>query len=107
VVREQLQRAGRYLLLEDTSELSWSGKAPISGLGPVGNDAAGLQGFHLHSVLAVRWLWKAAEPAAWPGRPAVDVLGLPVQHYHLRQPCSKEESGHDSKVVKARARESQ
>ena len=29
VVLEQLHRAGRYLLLEDTSEMSWSGKNPI------------------------------------------------------------------------------
>lgn len=54
LVMEQLQFPGRYLLLEDTSELSWSGNEPIPGLGPVGNGAAGLQGFHLHSVLAVR-----------------------------------------------------
>ncbi len=55
VVLEQMHRAGRYLLLEDTSEMSWSGKNSISGLGPVGPGASGLQGFHLHSVLAVRW----------------------------------------------------
>lgn len=107
VVLEQLQLPGRYLLLEDTSELSWAGNEPIPGLGPIGNGAAGLQGVHLHSVLAVRWLWEAAESSDWPGRPAVEVLGLPVQHYHLRQPRPKGESKKDSKIVKSRARESQ
>ena len=55
VVFEQLHQPGQYLLLEDTSEMSWSGQQPIAGLGPIGSGAAGLQGFHLHSLLAVRW----------------------------------------------------
>ena len=27
----------------------------MAGLGPLGNSAAGLQGFFLHTVLSVRW----------------------------------------------------
>jgi hypothetical protein len=40
-VRDQLQSPGVYLLLEATTELSWSGKRPVTGLGPMGNGAAG------------------------------------------------------------------
>lgn len=107
VVLEQLHLPGRALLLEDSSEMSWSGKHPIAGLGPIGPGASGLQGFHLHSVLAVRWSWEAPETDRWPGRPAVEVLGLPVQHYHVREPRPAGEPANNSKVIKQRARESQ
>lgn len=111
VVLEQMHLPGHTLLLEDTSEMSWPGNAPVPGLGPIGNGAAGLQGFHLHSVLAVRWHagdGEAAEPdGLWPGRPAVEVLGLPVQHYHVRRPRPPGERAHNSKVLKSRRRESQ
>ena len=107
VVLEQMHLPGRCLLLEDTSEMSWSGKLPIAGLGPIGPGASGLQGFHLHSVLAARWCWKAEETDHWPGRPAVEVLGLPVQHYHVREPRPRSEPVNNSKALKYRARESQ
>ena len=42
VVLREMQRPGIYLCLEDTTELSWSGKQAIAGVGPIGN-AAGLQ----------------------------------------------------------------
>ena len=45
LVLEAMRQPGVYLLLEDTTELSWSGKHAIGGLGPIGNSAAGLQGF--------------------------------------------------------------
>ena len=109
VVLEQLQRPGQYLLLEDTSEMSWSGQQPIAGLGPIGSGAAGLQGFLLHSMLAVRWQCEvAAHTTRWPGRPSVEVLGLPVQHYHVRQPRpTGEPAKNNSKILKERAREGQ
>ena len=109
VVLEQMQQPGQYLLLEDTSEMSWSGQQPIGGLGPIGNGAAGLQGFHLHSMLAVRWSCEvAADTTRWPGRPSVEVLGLPVQHYHVRQPRpAGEPTKNNSKLLKARPREGQ
>lgn len=107
VVLEQLHQAGRYLLLEDTSEMTWPGHEEVPGLGPIGTGASGLQGFHLHSVLAVRWRWEVVETDRWPGRPAIEVLGLPVQHYHVRQPRPKGEPANNSKVIKQRARESQ
>ena len=107
LVIEQLHKPGRYLLLEDTSEMSWSGNEPIPGLGPIGAGSAGLQGFHLHSMLAVRWQWEAKEAEQWPGRQTVEVTGLPVQHYHIRRPRPKGEPGNNSKVAKSRDRESQ
>ena len=55
----------------------------------------------------MRWQCEATETERWPGRPAVEVLGLPVQHYHLRKRRPKGEKAHDSKATKLRARESQ
>jgi hypothetical protein len=107
VVMEQLHQAGRYLLLEDTSEMTWPGNEPVPGLGPIGRGTAGLQGFHLHSVLALRWQWEVEASNQWPGRPAVEVLGLPAQHYHVRQGRPKGEPANHSKFTKYRARESQ
>ena len=109
VVLEQLHQPGQYLLLEDTSEMSWAGHQPIPGLGPIGSGASGLQGFHLHSMLAVRWSYAVpATTARWPGRPSVEVLGLPVQHYHVRQPRPPgEPTKNNSKLLQARAREGQ
>lgn len=108
VAIEQLHQAGRYLLLEDTSEMTWPGNEPVPGLGPIGTGASGLQGFHLHSVLAVRWRWEAEEQVSrWPGRPAVEVLGLPTQQYHVRKPRPKGEPANNSKLSKRRTRESQ
>ena len=48
VVLREMQRPGIYLCLEDTTELSWSGKQAIAGVGPIGNSAARLQGFFAH-----------------------------------------------------------
>lgn len=107
LVLERMHLPGRCLLLEDSSEMSWAGHAPIPGLGPIGPGASGLQGFHLHSVLAVRWSWKAKESEQWPARAAVEVLGLPTQHYHVREPRPAGEPANDSKALKRRARESQ
>ncbi|MBI3653804.1 MAG: IS4 family transposase [Acidobacteria bacterium] len=109
-VFEQLQQPGGYLLLEDTSELSWAGNQPRSGLGPIGSGASGLQGFHLHSTLAVRWSMKASkfDHQALPvKRSAVEVIGLADQHYHIGQPRPAGEKAKDSKVRQQRQRESQ
>ena len=32
-VKEELDRSGTYLLVEDTTDMGWSGKQPIAGLG--------------------------------------------------------------------------
>lgn len=51
-VRKAMQAPGTYLLIEDSSEFSYSGRQPVGGLGFVGNAREGVQGFILHSVLA-------------------------------------------------------
>ena len=78
VVLHEMQRPGVYLCLEDTTELSWSGKQAIAGLGPICNSAAGLQGFFLHTVLGVRW---QEAPQTHSTRQPVEVLGLGDQQY--------------------------
>jgi Transposase DNA-binding len=71
-VLQEMRRPGVYLCLEDTTELSWSGKQPIAGLGPIGNSATGLQGFFVHTVLGVRW---HDAPQTHGTRQPVEVLG--------------------------------
>jgi transposase-like protein len=83
LVREVMQQPGVSLLLADTTELSWSGKHAIAGLGPLGNSAAGLQGFFVHTVLSVRW---PDAPQDHSKRRPVEVLGLGDQHYYVRTP---------------------
>jgi hypothetical protein len=88
-VQQQIQAPGTYLLLEDTTELSWPRPTPSSphrvGLGPVGSGRAHQQGVLLHSLLAA---------GPWPGlasgeasRPPLPLLGLLDQQFHLRQPA--------------------
>ncbi|MGI4737193.1 MAG: hypothetical protein ACRYG7_18660 [Janthinobacterium lividum] len=56
LVKQQLSGAGTYLLLEDTSQLSWPEAAERrAGLGPVGTGKATSQGVLLHSLVAARW----------------------------------------------------
>ena len=53
VVTRQLQGPGTYLLVEDTTELSWPEAAERrAGLGPVGPGNAMSQGVLLHSLVA-------------------------------------------------------
>ena len=73
---QEMQRPGVYLCLEDTTELSGSGKPAIAGLGPIGNSAAGLQGFFVPTVLGVRW---QDAPQTNSQREPVEVLGLGEQ----------------------------
>lgn len=80
----EMEKPGRYLMLEDTSEVICTETGEIIGLGPVGASKDKQIGFHLHSVLAVRW---PSEPdQAPPRRPSVELLGLADQQYHVRQP---------------------
>lgn len=102
-VLDAMRAPGTVLLAEDTSELSWSGKDPIPGLGPIGNSRKGLQGFLLHSVLACRW--PGTELQAGRPRPGVEVLGLADQQFEVRQPRPAGEP-HSSQKAKKRQRES-
>jgi hypothetical protein len=107
LVMEEMKKPGRYLLVEDTTEMSWPGNEPIPGLGPIGSGADGLQGFHLHTTLALGWGMEASQTDQWLGREAVQVLGVADQQYHVRQPRPEGEKRDDSKGRKLRERESQ
>jgi len=74
---------GTYLLIEDSSEFSYSGRQPVGGLGFIGNAREGLQGLVLHSVLAVRW-WGKTDTGKRK-RPEVEVLGVAGQSYRVRR----------------------
>ena len=104
-VMEQLETAGTYLLLEDTSDLDWTGWAPIPGLGPVGHRNEGTQGVRLHSVIAARWDAHATVHKTGH-RPCVELLGLAHQQYHRRVPRPTGEKNDDSFARKRRERES-
>jgi len=102
LVRDAMRQPGVYLLLEDTTELSWSGKQAIAGLGPIGNSAAGLQGFFLHTVLSVRWPDTLQDNHK---RQPVEVIGLGDQQYYVRTPCRQPRETSQERLK--RARESQ
>ncbi|GIW35639.1 MAG: hypothetical protein KatS3mg072_2972 [Meiothermus sp.] len=72
-VRGAMQAPGTCLRIEDSSEFSYSGRQPVGGLGFIGNAREGLQGFVLHSVLAVRGWGKTDTEKR--KRPGVEVLG--------------------------------
>jgi len=80
LVFEQLKN-GTYLLIEDTSEFSWSGNLPVQGLGPISASTKGLQGFFLHSVIATRWL--DSQPNNHQS--SLDIIGLIDQLYNVRE----------------------
>lgn len=91
----ELEKPGLYLLIEDTSEIRCADKAhPLPGLGPIGASKEAKIGFHLHSVLAVKW--PEACDSATVRRPAVEILGLADQQYHVRQPRPAHEPPHSS-----------
>jgi hypothetical protein len=90
LVSQQLQAPGTYLLLEDTTELSWpEAAARRSGLGPVGPGKARSQGVLLHSLVAAAW--PDLDPAPAAKRPALPLLGLLDQQFHVRQPVPEAE----------------
>ena len=102
LVLDAMRQPGVSLLWEDTTELSWSGKHSMAGLGPIGTSAAGLQGFCLHTVLSVRW---PDAPQDTSKRRPVEVLGLGDQQYDVRTPCRRPRASSQERL--RRARESQ
>jgi hypothetical protein len=105
-VMEQMERPGTYLLIEDTTELDWSGRRAIPGLGPMGNRNEGTQGVRLHSVVAARWPVEGQIVQAGH-RPGVELVGLASQEYYRRVPRTAGDKRNDSQARKRRARESQ
>jgi len=107
-VAQQLQAPGTFLLVEDTTELSWPEAAERrAGLGPVGPGKATSQGVLLHSLVAAAWPAQDPDPAA--KRPALPLLGLLDQQYHVRQPVPDTEKAHPhggSRPRRGRVRES-
>jgi hypothetical protein len=69
-VREEARSRRVVLMIEDTSELDYTGRAQVEGLGPIGNGRG--RGFMLHSTLAVA-------PEGWG-----EVLGLAYQMLFCR-----------------------
>ena len=108
VVRQALQTPGTHLLVEDTTELSWpETEERRPGLGPVGPGKATSQGVLLHSLVAAGWPAQDPDPAA--KRPALPLLGLLDQQYHVRQPVPEAEKDHPhggSRLRQGRVRES-
>ncbi|MGH7888268.1 MAG: IS4 family transposase [Candidatus Binatia bacterium] len=90
----EMEKPGRYLMIDDTSEVLCTETGEIIGLGPVGASKDAQIGFHLHSTLVVRWPSKP--DAAPPRRPTVEILGLADQQFHVRQPRSEEAKSHAS-----------
>src|SRR5262249_34000280 len=93
-VQQRLAQPGTYLLLEDTTTVSFSHRdEPIPGLGPIGDGSPGYQGFFLHSVLAL----ELPDPAALQTDPTLEhqggvvVVGLADQQYYTRTPRPKRE----------------
>lgn len=90
----EMEKPGRCLLIKDSSEALCTETGEIIGLGPVGASKDKQIGFHLHSVLAVRW---PSEPnQSPPRRPSVEIIGLADQQYHVRKPRSDEQKPHAS-----------
>jgi hypothetical protein len=105
VARAMKDSSHHILIIEDTSELSWTNKEAIAGLGPIANGQKHQQGFLLHSALAIRW---PQLPAGLPlsKRPPVEILGLADQLFHVRIPRPEGEDHNDSMARQKRPRES-
>ncbi len=97
----QAQAPGTYLFIEDTTELSWPETAERRpGLGPVGQGKAYNQGVRLHALVAAGWPATDPDPAA--KRPALPLLGLVDQQYHVRQPVPAAEKAHPHGGIRPR-----
>jgi len=86
VVRQELQKPGKYILPEDTTTVSYSHLKEIEGLGPVGPGKKGQQGFLVHSTLVLRWPEELLCPEGQEAeRPPVEVVGILHQQYLVRK----------------------
>ncbi len=85
-MQHHLQAPGTYLLVEDTAALSWLEAAERqAGLGPMEpGKARSALGVLRHSLVAAAWPAADSDPTA--KRPALPLLGLLEQQFHVRQP---------------------
>lgn len=83
LVKNKIQEEGKYIIIEDDSEFSWSGMDPIEGLGPIGDFREGLQGFMLHTCIAAKW--EDSDEFNDSKRPPLKIIGIPDQQYFIRQ----------------------
>ncbi len=85
---QQAVKDGEYLLIEDTSEISYTHmEKKIAGLGPTSGTSVGTQGFLLHSTLLTKW--KPLENGNILKKPSIEVIGLVDQRYRIRIPAPK------------------
>jgi len=77
---------GIYLLLEDATDVVFTGRREIQGLGPVGKADSVLKGFLLHTVLAVKYPQGHASKDKYGRRSPVEIIGIADQQYHVRKP---------------------
>ncbi len=77
---------GKVLLLEDTSQLTWSGRKAIDGLNKTGGGRDFEQGFLLHTTLAVGCEKEVHEKTHNRNTPreAVNLLGIACQQFYVR-----------------------
>jgi hypothetical protein len=101
IVQSQLEQAGTYLLIEDSSEFTWDNRVPRDGLGKMNQHK---QGFVLHSSLAVAW--ETPSPGQ-SKRAALRVIGLAHQEFYPRLARPEGEGNEASQARKKRPRESQ
>jgi Transposase DNA-binding len=101
IVQSQLQQAGTYLLIEDSSEFTWADTVARPGLGRMREHK---QGFVLHSSLAVKW---EAPKSGQSKRDALRVIGLSHQEFYPRIARPEGEGNEQSHVRQKRPRESQ
>lgn len=74
--------ASTFLMLQDTTTVSFTGRAAIADLGPVGDARQGVEGFLMHTALAVRWNDGELDPSC--RRRAVEIVGLADQQIFTR-----------------------
>lgn len=107
-VRQQMSVAGSTcLLVQDLTTVSFTGREPIVGLGPVGDGLDGQQGYLIHTVLAVRWPRSCASLDGLARRPPVEVVGVADQQFFTRIARPSDEAKNHKKSRLRRPRESE
>ena len=99
-IRQICGQGGEYLLIEDTTQIDFTFRKNIKGLGRIGDD--GGKGFYVHTTLAA-----CIEEWEENGKPKITVPGLFNQTSWIREGTSKRGQGEKTKERLSRERESQ